>query len=138
MKKAVILGLTLAILLSGCGYSKLTKVENKFGRPARVEIECFDNSIACDEDTYYNNKDAIKHIFWFYYWQTKRSRAGGPHSVLVGGDDYTGWLCWEIIADKNGDVISHRKYIEQPNRPQQGRTPIQSRDKPLPGMKKTD
>ena len=131
MKKIFVL-LVMAIFLSGCALT-LTRFENKYGRPARVEIECIDNSVTCDEETYDNNKDAIKHIIWFYYWQTRRSR------VAVGGvDDYTGWLCWEIIADKNGDVISSRKYIEQPNRPKQGRTPIQTKDKPLPGMRKAD
>jgi len=142
MGRIAIAGLMLGIFLSGCSYSTLTKIEKKYGRPARVEIECFENSaIACDEDTYYNNKDAIKHIVWFYYWQTRRTRAFAAAGSNVGGaiiNDYTGWLCWEIIADKNGDVLQHRKYIEQPNRPKQGRTPVQGRDKPLPGMKKSE
>ena len=139
MKKIVILGLAMAIFLSGCALT-LTKIENKYGRPARVEIECIDNNIACTEDTYYNNKDAIKHIIWFYYWQSRLSRGvatSRTNVVVLEVEDYTGWLCWEIIADKNGDVINNRKYIEQPNRPKQGRTPIQSRDKPLPGMRNT-
>jgi len=135
MKKVLII-LMLAMLASGCSYSTLNKIEHKYGRPGRVEIECIDTT-ACDENTYYNNRDAVKHIIWFYYWQTNRSRAvavGGSNVAFVGVDDYAGWLCWEIIADKNGEVITHRKYIEQPNRPKQGRTPIEGRDKKLPGV----
>ena len=54
--------------------------------------------------------------------------------MATGVDDYAGWLCWEIIADKNGKVMGQKKYFEQPNRPSQGRTPIQTKERPLPGM----
>ena len=121
MKKIILVLLPMAIL-SGCTHT-LTRVERKYGSPARIEIECIAGAI-CDENTYYNNKDAVKYIYWFYYQKTSR---------LLQPWDRQEW-CFEYKADRNGKVISHAEYIEQQSRLKSGRTPIQSRDGKLPGV----
>ena len=66
MKKTLLI-LSAMVMLSGCTHtSTLTKVQSRYGSPARVEIECIAGAV-CDENTYYNNKDAVKYIYWFYY-----------------------------------------------------------------------
>jgi hypothetical protein len=122
--KKIILVLLAVVLLSGCHRTyTLTNVRSDYGPPARVEIECVAGA-ACDEDTYYNNRDAVKYIYWFYY------RMANP--VLAPWDRQE-W-CWEVKADKNGKVISHSEYIEQKSRLESGRTPIQVRGGKLPGV----
>jgi len=121
--KKIMLALVAMVLLSGCARTyTLTKVENDYGRPARVEIQCIAGAV-CDDDTYYKNKDAIEYIFWFYYW--KRNIPWTPQVQE--------W-CWEVKADKNGKVISHREYVEQPSKVKSGRTPIEVRGGKLPGV----
>ncbi|MGA2516329.1 MAG: membrane lipoprotein lipid attachment site-containing protein [Thermodesulfobacteriota bacterium] len=120
MKKIILVLLPMAIL-SGCTHT-LTRVERKYGSPARIEIECIAGAI-CDENTYYNNKDAVKYIYWFYYWKTSR---------LLQPWDRQEW-CWEIKADKNGKVISQSEYIEQQNKVRSARAPVQVRGGKLPG-----
>ena len=110
-------------MLSGCARTNtLTKVRSEYGPPARVEIECVAGAV-CDENTYYNNKDAVKYIYWFYY------RMANP--VLAPWDRQE-W-CWEVKADKNGKV-SNSEYIEQKSKERFGRTPIQGRSGKLPGV----
>ena len=121
MKKIILLALAM-VMLSGCSTLTLTKVESKYGRPATVEIECIPGAV-CDENTYYNNKDAVKYIYWFYYWKTSR---------LLQPWDRQEW-CWEIKADKNGKVISQSEYIEQQNKVRSARAPVQVRGGKLPG-----
>ena len=61
--KTIPLILLATVILSGCARTNtLTKVESKYGRPARVEIECIAGTV-CDDNTYYNNKNAIEYIF---------------------------------------------------------------------------
>jgi hypothetical protein len=122
MKKTM-LALVAIVLLSGCARTYiLTNVRSKYGSPARVEIECIPGAV-CEENTYYNNKDAVKYIYWFYYQKTGR---------LLQPWDIQEW-CFEYKADKNGKVISHAEYIEQQGRLKSGRTPIQFRGGKLPG-----
>ena len=123
MKKTILVFLAM-VLLSGCARAyTLTKVRTENGPPARVEIECVAGAV-CDENTYYNNKDAVKYIYWFYY------RMANP--VLAPWDRQE-W-CREVKADKNGKVISDSEYIEQKSRLESGRTPIQVRGGKLPGV----
>jgi hypothetical protein len=123
MKKMMLVFVLLAmVILSGCTHT-LTKVQNKYGSPARVEIECIPGAV-CDENTYYNNKDAVKYIYWFYYWKASR---------LLQPWDRQEW-CLEIKADKNGKVINSAEYIEQENRVKRGSISIQVRDGKLPGV----
>jgi hypothetical protein len=122
MEKIILVLLTI-VLLSGCHRTyTLTTVRSDYGPPARVEIECVAGT-ACDEDTYYNNKDAVKYVYWFYYW--KRNI---PWTLQ------TQEWCWEVKADKNGKVISNIEYIEQQTKVQSGRTPIRVRGGKLPGV----
>ncbi len=122
--KKIIFVLLAMVLLSGCARTyTLTKIRSEYGPPARVEIECVAGAV-CDENTYYNNKDAVKHIYWFYY------RMANP--VLAPWDRQE-W-CREIKADKNGKVISHSEYIEQKSKERFGRIPIQARGGKLPGV----
>ena len=121
--KKIVLVLLATVMLSGCARTHtLRKVEKDYGGPARVEIECIAGTV-CDENTYYNNKDAIECIFWFYY--RKRNIPWTPQVQE--------W-CWEVKADKNAKVISHREYVEQPSKVKSGRTPIQVRGGKLPGV----
>ncbi|MGZ3523900.1 MAG: membrane lipoprotein lipid attachment site-containing protein [Thermodesulfobacteriota bacterium] len=122
MKKIILFALAV-VMLSGCSTLTLTKVESQYGRPARVEIECIPGAV-CDENTYYNNKDAVKYIYWFYYQKT---------SSVLQPWDIQEW-CFEYKADKNGKVINYAEYIEQQSRLQSGRTPIQGRSGKLPGI----
>jgi len=135
MKKIL---LVLAIVfLSGCVYNSLTSIHNKYGPPTRVEITCADKNIVCDEEIYNKNKEDISQIIWYYYWPTRQSRGaaiGGPGGGVAGTSDYSGWLCWRIVADKNGDVISHSKYIESASKSKQS-TDIETGPKKLPGIK---
>ncbi len=122
MKKTILVFLAV-VFLSGCACTyTLSKVRTEYGNPARVEIECIADTV-CDENTYYNNKDAVKYIYWFYYW--KRNI---PFTLQT--QEY----CWEVKADKNGKVISNSEYIEQQSRERFGRTPIQMRGGKLPGV----
>ena len=126
MKKMVLGLMKLAmVMFSGCARTyTLTKIQSEYGSPARVEIECIAGAV-CDENTYYDNKDAVKYIYWFYYWNT--SRLLQPWNIQE-------W-CWELKADKNGKVITKSEYIEQKSRVQPGRTPIQVRGgEKLPGV----
>ena len=50
---------------------------------------------------YYNNKDAVKYIYWFYYW-----KKGSLRYPLADPQEY----CWEVKADKNGKVITNGEY----------------------------
>lgn len=121
MKKTTLV-LLVMVALRGCARTyTLTKVRSEYGSPARVEIECVAGA-ACDENTYYKNRDAVEYIYWFYYW--KRNI---PWTLQ------TQEWCWEVKADKNGKVISHSEYIEQQSKVQSGRTPIQVRGGKLPG-----
>jgi hypothetical protein len=126
MKKTVLVLMMLAmVMFSGCARTyTLTKVQSKYGSPARLEIECIAGAV-CDENTYYNNKDAVKYIYWFYYW-----KKGSLRYPLADPQEY----CWEVKADKNGKVITNSEYIEQQSRVQPGRTPIQVRGGKLPGV----
>ncbi len=122
MKKIMLVSLVV-VILGGCARTNtLTKVESKYGRPARVEIECI-VAIVCDDNTYYNNKNAIEYIFWFYYWKKN----------IPWTQQAQEW-CWEIKADKNGKVISDSTYVEQPTKIKSGRTPIEVRGGKLPGV----
>jgi hypothetical protein len=119
MKKLMVL-LAMA-LLSGCARTyTLTKVENEYGRPARVEIECIAGAV-CDENTYYNRRELVEYIFWFYYWKRP----------IPWTQQLQEW-CWEVKADKNGKVIRHQEYIEQQSKVKSSRTPIQVRGGKLP------
>jgi hypothetical protein len=121
--KKIPLILLAMVFLSGCARTyTLTKVQSQYGSPARVEIECIAGAV-CDENTYYNNKDAIEYIFWFYYW--KRN---------IRWTLQVQETCWEVKADKNGKVISHHEYLEQQSKVKSGRTPIQVRGGKLPGV----
>jgi hypothetical protein len=72
--KKIMLFLVAMVMLSGCARTyTLTKVQNQHGSPARVEIECIPSAV-CDENTYYNNKDAVKYIYCFYYWDSTIAR----------------------------------------------------------------
>jgi|MudIll2142460700_1097286.scaffolds.fasta_scaffold456378_1 uncharacterized protein YceK len=124
MKETMLVFVMLAMMvLSGCARtSTLTKVESKYGRPARVEIECVAGAV-CDDNTYYKNKAAIEYIFWFYYWKKN----------IPWTQQVQEW-CWEVRADKNGKVISDSTYVEQPTKVKSGRTPIQVRGGKLPGV----
>jgi hypothetical protein len=123
-KTALVLVMLAMVMFSGCTRTHtLTKVQSQYGSPARVEIECIAGAV-CDENTYYNNKDAVKYIYWFYYWKAGR---------LLQPWDRQEW-CWEVKADKNGKVITNSEYIEQQSRVQPGRTPIQVRGGKLPGV----
>jgi len=110
------------VLLGGVLELTLLQRCEVYGNPARVEIECIADAV-CDENTYYNNKDAVKYICWFYYW--KRNI---PWTTQVQE-----W-CWEIKADKNGKVITHGEYIEQQSKVKSDRTPFQVRGGKLPGV----
>ena len=122
MKKIILVFLAV-VLLSGCHRTyTLTNVRSDNGPPARVEIECVAGA-ECDKDTYYNNRDAVRYIYWFYYW--KRNI---PWTLQ------TQEWCWEVKADKSGKVISNIEYIEQQTKVQSGRTPIQVRGGKLPGV----
>ena len=123
MKKTMLVFIMLAmVMLSGCT-GTLTKVERKYGSPARIEIECIPGAV-CDENTYYKNKDAVKYIYWFYYWKA---------NPLLAPWDRQEW-CYELKADKNGKIISKSEYIEQQNKVKSGRTPFQVRGGKLPGV----
>ena len=122
--KKIMLVLVAFVMLSGCTRTyTLTKAQSHYGSPARIEIECIPGAV-CDENTYYKNKDAVKYIYWFYYW--KAGRVLQPWNLQE-------W-CWEIKADKNGKVINKSEYIEQQNKVKSGRTPFQVRGGKLPGM----
>jgi len=122
MKRLLVILLAM-VILSGCARTyTLTKVESEHGRPARVEIQCI-TGVVCNDDTYYNNKDAIEYIFWFYYWKKN----------IPWTQQVQEW-CWEVKADKNGKVISNTKYVEQPTKVKSGRTPIEVRGGKLPGV----
>jgi hypothetical protein len=90
-----------------------------------VEIDCI-AAVVCDENTYYNNKDAVRYIYWFYYY-----KKGGNFFVPYRAQDE---YCWEIKADKNGKVLSDREYIAQPSRVPSGRPLIQIKSGKLPGV----
>jgi hypothetical protein len=125
MKKTLLLVMLAVVILSGCARTyTLTKVQSQYGNPARVEIECIPGAV-CDENTYYKNKDAVKYIYWFYYW--KKSNLLVPQAPP---QEY----CWEVKADKNGKVINHAEYIEQKSRLTSGRPSFEIRGGKLPGV----
>lgn len=113
--KKIMLVLVGIVILSGCT-TTLKKVERKYGPPARVEIDCI-AGVVCDDNTYYKNRDAVEYIYWFYYWKDWRQQE----------------YCWEIKADKNGNIVSRREYYEQGDKLRPGRA-IQPKGRKLPGV----
>jgi len=102
-KKLIVLAMVLGLLVSGCACSNLTKIQNQFGPPTKVELTC-DQTI------------------WYYYWfdigfggdpirQTRYITVDGANVAAGDTNNYVGWLCWRIVADKNGNVITHSKYF---------------------------
>jgi hypothetical protein len=89
MKKAKCLVIVMILFLVGCAHT-LNQIEDKWGKPARVERT---------ENT----------ITYFYYFNRGRLSSG------VGTTDITaGRIVVEFIANNDGKVIKERKYWEQP------------------------
>ena len=95
MKRLAIV-LASALLLIGC-YSHINRVKDKWGPPAKVE--------------YQQNK--IIHYYYFYQDRTRGYiPAKGGLFLLTGR---AGWYVVEIITDRDGKILSKRKYWKQPD-----------------------
>ena len=81
----------------GCAASNITRVEEKWGPPAKVEQ---------------------KANFTIYYYYFQKGKSIGYYPGESGGitaSTYTaGWLCVELTCDKDGNIIKKRKYWVQP------------------------
>jgi hypothetical protein len=92
MKKLIVC-LLMGLFLAGC-YSTIAQVENRWGPPARVE----------QGDT--------TDIYYYHFY--KRQGSGLVYSGVIITKDEGGWYTVEITTDKEGKILSKRKYWTQP------------------------
>jgi hypothetical protein len=103
MKKLVVYSLfgfvlALALFLSGCATLTLSKVENKYGPPSKVERE----------------GDTITYYYYFYKGKVRAGAVGAGPVVMGSGELAEGWIVVEFVADSSGKVVKKKKYWKQP------------------------
>jgi hypothetical protein len=82
--KSVILVLVAIMMLSGCAYTNISEVQNKF---EKGNMHAISNSI--------QKGDSTIHYYYVNYGEGFRSY---------------GWYCWEYICDKTGHILKKREY----------------------------
>jgi hypothetical protein len=96
--------LILSLFLIGCGHtsSSLSRTEEKWGPPAKIE----------------NFEDKI--IYYYYFNRAKSSAkgiaVGGSNVAGIGGseDAFAGWWVVELTFDREGNLLKKREYWKQP------------------------
>jgi len=88
---------TVMLICFGCAASNISRVEEKWGPPAKVEEKG-------DFTVYY------------YYFQKGKSIGyyPGDSGGLTASTITAGWLCVEITCNKDGTIVKKRQYWVQP------------------------
>jgi hypothetical protein len=95
--KRVAIALILLLLLVGC-YKHISKVEHKWGPPAKVE----------------DRGDTIVYFYYFYKATGSAIIPTGKRGAMVLASGTEGIVVVEIITDRSGNILDKRKYWKQP------------------------
>jgi hypothetical protein len=88
---------TVMLICFGCAASNISRIEEKWGRPAKIE-------------------ETGGFIVYYYYFQKGKlvDYYPGDSGGITDSSHTARWRCVEYTLDKDGNIIKKRQYWVQP------------------------